>query len=78
MLIFLAEVYDKLPKVSQAALQVPSDTPATQDTSVHVDSIDVYYRFGGATLASMLHGCYKAMKVQETKQKEEKSMCYKL
>jgi len=69
MLIFLAEVYDKLLKVNQLALQVPPDTTATQCTSVHVDSIDVYYRFGGATLASMLHGRYKAMKLKETKQK---------
>jgi len=52
-------------------MQVPPDTPATQDTSITVGPIDIYYRFGGATLASMLHGRYKAMKLQETKQKEK-------
>jgi len=73
MLVFLAEVFNKLLKVSQSALQVPSDTTVIQCGTVHVDSIDVYYRFGGATLASMLHGRYKAMKLEETKQKEKVS-----
>ena len=73
VLIFLAEVFNKLLKVSQSALQVPSDTTAMQCTSAHADPIDVYYRFGGATLASMLHGYYKAMRLEETKQKEKVS-----
>jgi len=60
MLVFLAEVFNKLLKVSQSILQVPSDKTAIQCGTVYVDPIDVYYRFGEATLASMLHGCYKA------------------
>ena len=71
MLVFLAEVFNKLLKGSQSALQVSSDTTAAQCATV--DPVDVYYRFGGATLASMLHGRYKSMKSDQTKQKEKVS-----
>ena len=69
MLIFLMEAYNKLLKHSHAVLRslVPSDSPCT--THAEADSVDVYYRFGGAALASMLHGRYKAMKLEQTKDK---------
>ena len=49
---------------------MPSDAAAGHSATVHVDPVDVYYRFGGATMASMLHSCYKAMKLELTKHKE--------
>ena len=38
---------------------------------VSPDPIDVYYRFGGATLASMLHTRYKVIKSCPTSRKEQ-------
>ena len=70
MLVFLSEVYNKLLKHCQSVLQIPSDATAVHSTTVHLDPVDVYYRFGGATLASMLHTRYKAMKLELTKHKE--------
>ena len=40
-------------------------------STIHADPVDVYYRFGGATLASMLQDRYKAMKLELTKHKEK-------
>ena len=57
-------------KHCQSVLQIPSDATAVHSTTVHLDPVDVYYRFGGATLASMLHTHYKAMKLELTKHKE--------
>jgi len=37
------------------------------------DPIDIYYRFGGATLASMLHNCYKTMNSITISQKDQVS-----
>lgn len=73
MLVFLSEVYNKLLKHSQSVLQMPSDATAAHSATVHLDPVDVYYRFGGATLASMLHNRYKAMKQELTTQKEKTS-----
>ena len=70
MLVFLSEVYNKLLKHCQSVLQISSDATAVHSTTVHLDPVDVYYRFGGATLASMLHTRYKAMKLELTKYKE--------
>ena len=70
MLVFLLEVYNKLLKHSQSVLNVASDSTSSTATE-HLDPVDVYYRFGGATLASMLHSRYKAMKLEYTKQKEK-------
>ena len=41
--------------------------------SASCDPLDVYYRFGGATLASMLHNCYTIMKSGTISQKERTS-----
>ena len=50
---------------------MPSDAAAGHSATVHIDPVDVYYRFGGATLASMLHSRrYKAMKLELTKHKD--------
>ena len=49
---------------------MPSDAMAGHSDTVHIDPVDFYYRFGGATLASMLHSCYKAMNLELTKHKE--------
>ena len=46
---------------------MPSD--ASCKTHAEADPVDVYFRFGGATLASILHGCYKQMKLEQTKDK---------
>ena len=70
MLVFSLEVYNKLLKHSQSMLHVASDSTSSAATK-HLDPVDVYYRFGGATLASMLHSRYKAMKLEHTKQKEK-------
>jgi len=70
MLVFVMEVYNKLLKHSQSVLHVASDSTPASSTE-HLDPVDVYYRFGGATLASMLHNRYKAMKLEHTKQKEK-------
>ena len=70
MLVFLSEVYNKLLKHCQSVLQMPSDAAAGHSATVHIDPVDVYYRFGGATMASMLHSRYKAMKLELTKHKE--------
>ena len=68
MPVFLMEVYNKLLKYSQSMLQVAADSTST--STEHLDPVNVYYRFVGATLANMLHGQYKAMKLEHTKQKE--------
>ena len=73
MLVFLPEVNNKLLKHCQSALQMPSDATASHVATVHIDPVDVYYRFGGATLASMLHSCYKTMKLELTEHKESVS-----
>ena len=70
MLVFLSEVYNKLLKHCQSVLQILSDATAVHSTIVHLDPVDVCYRFGGATLARMLHTRYKAMKLELTKHKE--------
>ena len=70
MLVFVMEVCNKLLKHSQSVLHVASDSTLASSTE-HLDPVDVYYRFGGATLASMLHNRYKAMKLEHTKQKEK-------
>jgi len=57
MLLFLSEVYKELLSKCHIALRPVS--PVSQSASS--DPIDVYYRFGGAMLASMLRNCYKAM-----------------
>jgi len=71
MLVFLGEVFTKLLRVSQSVLAVSSDTAASNSTTGSADPVDVYYRFGGATLASMLHNRYKVMKLEHTKEKEK-------
>lgn len=71
MLVFSAEIFNKLLKLSQSALQAPSHEAPTHASGAPVDHVDVYYRFGGATLASMLHGRYNAMKSEQTSQKEK-------
>ena len=70
MLIFSSEVYKKLLKHSHSVIQMPTGANATSST-IHADSVDVYYRFGGATLASMLQDRYKAMKLEPCKHKEK-------
>jgi len=67
--IFLMKAHNKLLKHSHAVLRslVPSDSPCA--THAEADSVDVYYRFGGATLASMEKDHYKAMKLEQTKDK---------
>jgi len=62
------KMYNKLLKHSQSMFQVAADSTST--SIERLDPVDVYYRFGGATLANMLHGRYKAMKLEHTKQKE--------
>ena len=42
-------------------LKQPVNQPDVQSSSV--DSDDVYYRFGGATISSMLHSRYARIKV---------------
>jgi len=73
MLVFLGEVFNKLLQDSQSVLTVPSDQEASSCKTASADPVDVYYRFGGATLASMLHSRYKAMKLEKTKDKEKVS-----
>lgn len=63
-------MYNKLLKHSQSVLEMPSDASAKLSTRHTTDPVDVYYRFGGATLASMLQDRYKAMKLELTKHKE--------
>ena len=67
--IFLMKAHNKLLKHSHAVLRslVPSDSLCA--THAEADSVDVYYRFGGATLASMEKDHYKAMKLEQTKDK---------
>ena len=55
MLVFSLEVYNDLLKHSQSVLQVALDSTSSSVTE-YLDTVDVYYRFGGATLTSMLHG----------------------
>ena len=70
MLVFSLEIYNKLLRHSHSVIQMPPNASAAPST-IHADPIDVYYRFGGATLASMLQDCYKAMKLELTKHKEK-------
>jgi len=70
LLVFLGEIFTKLLRISQSVLAVSSQAAASNSTTVSVDPVDVYNRFGGATLASMLHNRYKAMKLAQTKNKE--------
>ena len=41
-----------------------------QDTVAVSDPVRVCYRFGGATLVSLLHNCYKALKSSKTRDKD--------
>jgi len=52
-------------------LHVASDDGTSSISTEHLNPADVYYRFEGAMLASMLHNRYKAMKLEHTKQKEK-------
>ena len=69
MLVFLSEVYKELLAKCHGALRPVSPVPQ----SASCDPIDVYYRFGGATLASMIHNCYETMKSGTVSQKEHAS-----
>ena len=69
MLVFLSEVYKELLNKCHGVLKPIS--PELQSASC--DPLDVYYRFGGATLASMLHNCYTIMKSGTISQKERTS-----
>ena len=66
------EVYNKLLRHSHTFLQnLASSNAHVIPSTTHADPVDAYYRFGGATLASMLHGRYKAVKSELTKHKEK-------
>lgn len=67
MLVFLSEVHQELLSKCHDILKPVS--PVLKSTSC--DPIDVYYRVGGATLASMLHNCYDIMKSGTHSQKEK-------
>ena len=60
MLIFTSVMYNKLLQYCHTQLQQAS--PDNAAAVVNDDPVDVYYRFGGATLASILHLCYKAIR----------------
>ena len=70
MLVFSMEVFNNLLKHCRSVLQVAPDSSTSQEC-VHLDTVDVYFRFGGATLASILHGQYKMIKLDHTSQKEK-------
>ena len=69
MLIFTSEMYNKLLQYCHTQLQQAS--PDNAAAVVNDDPVDVYYRFGGATLASMLHLRYKAIRTCPNEQKEK-------
>ena len=68
MLVFLSEVYQELLGKCHDILKPVSPVP--ESTSCDPIAIDVYYRFNGATLASMLHNCYDIMKSGTLSEKE--------
>ena len=67
MIVFTSEVYNEILRRCHVMLQ----PPALDAKAVNPDPIDVYYRFGGATLASMLHTRYKAIKTCPVNRKEQ-------
>ena len=69
MLVFLSEVYKELLSRCHDVLKPVSPVQG----SASCDPVDVYYRFGGATLVSMLHNCYEIMKSGTFSQKERTS-----
>jgi len=58
LILFCGCVYDELLRACHSAIEVNQTT--TQFCSE--DSDDVYYRFGGAAISSMLHSRYKQIK----------------
>jgi len=69
MLVFLSEAYKELLHNCHLAISMPISSQQSTST-VTSDPLDVYYRFGGAALASLLHNCYKAMKSSTTSNKD--------
>ena len=67
MIVLTSEVYNEILRRCHVMLQ----PPALDAKAVTPDPIDVYYRFGGATLANMLHTRYKAIKTCPVTRKEQ-------
>ena len=65
MILFSSAIYDVLLREADKRLiKITVDTPgtATRNTPVIRDGDDVYFRFGGGTLASMLHCRYNGIR----------------
>ena len=69
MLVFLSEAYKELLHNCHLAISMPISSQQSTST-VTSDPLDVYYRLGGAALASLLHNCYKATKSSTTSNKD--------
>ena len=70
LILFCSCVYDELLRTCHSAIEVSQ--PTVQ--SLSKDSNDVYYRFGGAAISSMLHSRYTQIKSCALPQKERVSL----
>ena len=65
----MSEAYKEFLRNCHLAITRP-ESQQLQGTIAESDPVHVYNRFGGATLASLLINCYKAMKSSKTRDKD--------
>ena len=70
LILFCSCIYDNLLRTCHLAIELDQETTA----SCFEDGNDVYYRFGGASISSMLHNRYSQMKSCALSLKEKVSL----